>query len=270
MILQEKIGRFHKLWVLCVIVSYLSLNYAVSRGRWLSMIGTGLIVLFSYLSWPNRFKQLLGIPVKVKQYFAIIISLPVIFALIYWLISYISSLNNIGIISRNIFRLDHIFFYTLNEELILGALLLFSLKNKFNKLNPLFISIGIAFIFSAAHYIMYRWIFEVHTAIDLLTLASLLLIGVLRNNLILKTGHIGYSWALHLCWINIMLGFSFYYKADNYFVSEIETFYIFIGNRLTFAIAFTLASLSAIWLLLNKDINFRQYLVMWKRFRRQS
>lgn len=248
MVLQEKINRLHKFWVLCVIVSYLSLTYVASLGRWLSMIGTGLIILFSYLSWPDRFKQLLGIPVKIKQYLAIAISLPVVFAIIYSIISFISSLNNIRIESHRILRLDHFFFYTLNEEFILGALLLFSLKNKFNKLNPLFISMGTAFVFSASHYIMYRWIFEVHTAIDLLTLLSLFLIGVLRNNLILKTGHIGYSWALHLCWIKIMLGFSFYYNTIKDFVSEVGTFNVFIGNEIMLAIAFILASLSAIWL----------------------
>lgn len=247
--IRGKIDRLHKLWVFCVIASYMSLNYVAGYGRWLSLTGTILIILFSYLAWSDKFKQLLGIPVKVKQYFIITCLLALLLTSTNFLIDFIASQNGINITKRFYLGVDHIFFYTLNEELILGALLLFSLRNKFKDLNPIYISVLTAAAFSIPHYIMYMWIFEIHEALSLLTLVSLFFIGVLRNNLILKTGHIGYSWVLHYSWIKIMLGFTYYNSATDHFFSEVDTFNQFIGNGLTFTIVFVCASLSTFWLL---------------------
>jgi hypothetical protein len=254
MLLRVKAGYLHKLWVLCVVTSYLGLNYVVSLGRWLSFTGTILIIFFSYLAWPNNFKQLLGIPNKLKQYCIIMALLLIIYFSIYYLIEFICLQQNISFQRMSSIGLNHIFFYTLNEEFVLGALLLFSLKNKFTKINPVYISILAAAVFSLPHYIMYRWIFETYAVLSIITLLSLFFIGVLRNNLILKTRHIGYSWALHYCWINIMLGFYFYYNSTHYVLSEVDRFNIFIGNGVTFTIALIFAFISTIWLL-SKDVN---------------
>ena len=219
------------------------------------MMGTALIILFSILAWRGDFQGKIGIPVTAKQilYSSILLILFIISA--YFFVSIITKGNNISMKNIEIHRIKHIFFYTLNEELILGGLLLLALKSKFNKLNQIIISTIVALLFAVLHYVVYRWIFKFPPwdVMTLLTILSLFMIGVVRNNLILKTGHIGYSWALHFGWIVIMFGFDFVNSADGFFLSEVERFNMYIGNGKTFILALLMAVLSTLWLETGRD-----------------
>lgn len=168
----------------------------------------------------------------------------------YYLINQIRIQNNLGFGIGYVQNFAHIFFYTLNEELIVGGLLLISLKNKYEKLNQIFISIGVAIFFSVIHYVFYRWVFQgpAQGILTILTLISVLLIGMIRNNIILKTGHIGYSWALHFSWMVIMFGCAFYKPSNAVQLSESERFNLFIGNKITILIGYILAVITTIWI----------------------
>ncbi len=117
---------------------------------------------------------------------------------------YIGSKNNISIQISNWKNYFHTLFYTINEEIVLGAIGLFILV-KVKKIRPLLASILLVVAFSLIHFIFYQWIFDDRDTIHLFAVITLFLIAFVRNNLILSYGHIGYSWALHFGWIAIML-----------------------------------------------------------------
>lgn len=54
--------------------------------------------------------------------------------------------------------------------------------------------------------------------------------GFVKNFLIIQTGHIGYSWALHFGWIAIMFGSSHTYLKTNMYVTESESFNLYLGS----------------------------------------
>lgn len=119
------------------------------------------------------------------------------------------------IVSGNRQLYVHTVFQTLNEEIMMGSVLLFSLKNKFNKLQPLFISIIVAAVFSIAHYFVYRYLFSIGSGIlGISALISLFAVGVIRNNFIVSFNHIAYSWMLHLSWNWIFFGGNYYYNGQ--------------------------------------------------------
>lgn len=142
----------------------------------------------------------------------------------------------------------HDFFYTLNEEMITGALILFYLRQKYRQLNPIYISTALALGLAISHYILYRWVFvfPARGIFSATTLFSLFSIGILRNNLILKTGHIGYTWALHFAWIAMMLGCDHLQIDRSEYLSQPERFNLFLGSTITVTISAILALFSLV------------------------
>ena len=254
-------------FVIAIIISYLGLNYLPVFGWWISMIGTFFIIFFGRKAWSKNYLQRLGIPQSTLQYFISIVLLIVFLLVTFSLIMTIIYERNYGFEIANNYKIVHIFFYTLNEEIVLGALLLFSLSNKYDKINPIFISIIVAFVFAIMHYIFYRWVFqgEARGILSYFTITTLFVIGVLRNNLILIAGHIGYSWAIHYSWMLIMFGCSIYLKENNILLTETERFNVFIGNRTTFIFALVIAALTSVWIIFDKDKISRANVTVIKR-----
>jgi len=251
---NELAGKSGMFWIHLIILSYLCLTYLPRFGWWIAMTGTGLIILFSYIAWPLDFKARLGIPIKAKQYVISTVLLIIFFAASYFLMDYIRTQHHLDFGIGSLPNFIHIFFYTLNEELILGGFILLFLQKKYYRTNPVFISISIAVVFSVMHYIFYRWVFQ-EAAQGILshsTLISLMLVGIIRNNLILQTAHIGYSWALHFSWMAIMFGGSFYYPSGLIQLSQVERFNLFIGNGYAMTGAFLFALVTSVWILVKK------------------
>jgi RsiW-degrading membrane proteinase PrsW (M82 family) len=53
----------------------------------------------------------------------------------------------------------HSVFYILNEEIVFGSVILFSLTKQ-RKVNPLVASFILALAFSLGHFIFYKWIYD--------------------------------------------------------------------------------------------------------------
>jgi len=246
-----------KLYISLILLSFVSLNYLAVFGWWISALASFLIIYFSHLCWPSNYKNRLGIDIDVRQYFfAFIIGL-ILLPSCLLLIFHIANENNLHIATSHPFNFVHILFYTLNEEMILGGLFLYVLKNRYQKLQPLYISVIVAVFFAVLHYMSYRWIFQdpAQGILSLSTMASLLMIGIIRNNLILKTGHIAYAWVLHSCWMAIMFGYVFYSTEKQQVLPEAQRFNTFLGNELTVYIILILTLLITLWFL--KE-NFRR------------
>lgn len=199
-------------------------------GDWLfSSIGSLLIIFLSFLIWGKGFLEKVGLQLNLQAFVKSIILVVIIAVCSLLILKYIGNKNDIRIEYYNWRDYYHVMFYVLNEEIVLGAILLFTLVYKW-KVNPIVASICLAVGFALIHYVFYRWVFADRGILGISTLVTLFLVGFVRNGLILHTGHIGYSWALHFGWIAIMFGSRHTNLNTNMYVSEFESFSIYLGS----------------------------------------
>lgn len=224
-------------------LSFGFLNYLYFGGWWNSAVETILIIFISFLIWNKDFLKRTGLQLDFKTVIKSVILAVFISICSLLIIKYLARQNNIRILFTNWREYFHDIFYILNEEIVVGALLLFALVNK-GKIKPIIASIGLAFIFSLIHFIFYKWLMIERGIIGVPALFTLFCVGLIRNNLILQTGHIGYSWALHFGWMVIMFGSWHVYADTNLRVTEPVRFNTYLGSMEMLLISTILAGLS--------------------------
>jgi membrane protease YdiL (CAAX protease family) len=133
-------------------------------------------------------------------------------------------------------------FQALNEEIVLRALLLGFLVH-FARSAAL-VSLGAAFLFALAHFLLYRFSNPMHWALSMSALATLFLAGVAMNNLYLAFRHIGFSWALHAGWNVVWLPAAFYDATTNAPLHEPQIFDRVLGSPAIVATACAVGVLS--------------------------
>ena len=220
--------RIPLLFTLLILI-YVLFSYSF-LGDWLySSIGSILIIFLSFLIWGNGFLEKVGLQLNLEAFVKSIILLVIIVGCSFLIMKYIGNKNNIRIEYYNWRDYYHVMFYVLNEEIVLGAILLFTLVYKL-KVRPIVASICLAVGFALIHYVFYRWVFTDRGVLGISTLMTLFLVGFVRISLILCTGHIGYSWALHFGWIAIMFGSRHTNLNTNLYLSELESFNTYLGS----------------------------------------
>lgn len=234
---------FKIVWISLLLCSYLAFSYYYFNGWWYSSIGTGLILVFSYLIWGKEFLKVVGLKLSIKTILKTILLAICTLVCSLLLIKYIGSRNDISILFTSLGNYYHDVFYILNEEIILGGIPIFLLVSKL-KINPIKVSIGLALIFAIVHFAFYKWVFIDRGIIEFQTLFTLFLVGIVRNNLIIVNKHIGYSWALHFGWMVILFGFLPIWVETDTVVTEPERFNIFLGSTEMLIISIVLASIS--------------------------
>ena len=225
MIVRLKIPLLFSLLILL----YVLFSYSFFHGWWNSSIGSILIIFLSYLIWEKGFLKQIGLQLNLQLIAKSIILTVIITTCALLIMKYIGNKSNIQIEYYNWRDYYHVIFYVLNEEIVIGAILLFALVNKW-KIRPVVASLCLAVFFSLIHFIFYKWIFLDRDVIGISTLITLFLVGFVRNSLIILTGHIGYSWALHLGWIAIMFGSSHTDVNTNMVLTEPESFNLYLGS----------------------------------------
>lgn len=206
----------------------------------------GFILLIRFRE-KEKWKNLLGIDFNKKDFFVFFTLTFFFIFLSYWIMFYILKTKNVNIkillFDYNQFDnfkgaplhviLSSYLYYipqTFNEEMIVGALLLNSLKNRFKKSNYFVISSIVALIFCLMHQVLYRFSpVQSGELLSITTLISLFLVGLIRNYLILRTGKIVYSWAIHLAW-NLVFLTSFIVQTDGQFTTEPSKFNLILGD----------------------------------------
>lgn len=227
-------------------VIHLIFSYNYFNGWWYSSIGTLLIIIISYFIWKNNFIQFIGLKINKKKIILSVLLTILLLGFSYLFISFIGLKNNIGLKFSHPLSYYHIIFYTFNEEIIFGAILL-NLLLKNTKINPIIISALLSIGFTLMHFIFYKWVFLDRGILQPITLTTLFLFFFFRNNLIIKSSHIGYSWALHFSWMAIMFGCQLYYSNSGNGLSELHRFNTFIGSYEMLIVSFILATFSAIY-----------------------
>ena len=243
---------FKIVWISLLLSSYLAFSYYYFNGWWYSSIGTGLILVFSFLIWGKDFLKVVGLKLSIKTILkTLLLTIGTVVSSLL-LIKYIGSKNDIVIQFTSFKNYYHDAFYILNEEIILGGIPIFLLVNKL-KINPIKVSIGLALFFAIIHFAFYKWIFIEKGIIECQTLFTLFLVGIVRNNLILVNKHIGYSWALHFGWMVILFGCLPIWVETDTVVTEPERFNIFLGSIEMLVISVVLAGVSLIHMVLSQN-----------------
>jgi hypothetical protein len=242
-----------------LIASHLLFSYNYLPGWWYSSLGTASILIFALTIWGDECLKMTGLSLKWNEVLITVLLTMSLLAGAYFLMTSIAEKCDVAIVLTKWKNYYHSFFYTLNEEIILGSILLFSLKKAIGN-RPLLISVGVAVVFSVIHFIFYKWIFLDRGILSITTLAVLALIGIVRNNLILTYGHLGYAWALHFSWIAVMFGSHHFYTIDSRRLTEPERFNMYLGSTSMLLISTILAILSVILLKQtgNRSYNFRR------------
>ena len=122
-------------------------------------------------------------------------------------------------------RARHVF-QVLNEEIVLGAWLLFSLEARVRRRVPL--ALGAALVFGLLHFALY--FFGGHQrSLEPTTLLTLVAVGALRNALILGCRHIGHAFAIHCAWNLVMFSGTWVERASGTALLEPELFDALLG-----------------------------------------
>lgn len=219
---------------------------------WLAPLGSALIILLSNAVWPGRNIDLLGLNIPPRHG---LVSLGLaagtagIAWLLVWGITPTQGITVTPLWSRaNWFALVvHTLGQTLNEEMLLGSLLLKSVSNRFKRLPLAAVSVLIALIFSLLHYAFYAIRPPDIINYGLLSLASLVTIfaaGVLRNNCILSTGNIGFAWAIHFGWNLIFIDSVYLLSPSLVELSEPQMFNAVLDSPPAMLLVLTAAAIS--------------------------
>jgi membrane protease YdiL (CAAX protease family) len=137
-------------------------------------------------------------------------------------------------------------FQAFNEEILFRALLIGFIVQYVRWALP--VSLVVAFLFSAAHFLLYRFSNPMHLALSITALATLFLAGVAWNNLYLAFRHIGFSWALHAGWNVVWLPAPIYDATTNARLREPQLFDLVLGSPIICATACVMAALSFVFL----------------------
>jgi len=233
------------------VAAYLALTFAHAWGPWTALAGSILIVLLMRAACPRDWRDWLGLRLERKAAACTGLLLALCLGGSWALIARIAGTSGLEFIpyaSRphlSPYYL-HTLGQTLNEELVLGALLLFALR-RFLRLPPLGIAVGAGALFSLLHLAFYGgflpWIGHANGGmISGSALLTLFAVGVARNALILGAGHIGYAWALHLGWNAVFLGGTFVRPDALTPFSEPDRFNTFLGAPPALAASLLLAA----------------------------
>jgi hypothetical protein len=149
-----------------------------------------------------------------------------------------------GLISKpaNIENQIGFLFQALNEEILFRALLI-GFIIQYVRSAPL-VSIGLALLFSATHFFLYRFSNPLHLSLSLAALATLFFAGVVMNSLYLIFRHVGFSWSLHAGWNVVWLPAPIYDAASHELLHEPQVFDRVLGSPAIMAAACAMAVLS--------------------------
>lgn len=239
--------KLKKTIFLCLLIlSYGLLTYYYFGGWWNSSLGTLLILFFSYLVWKRDFLKQTGLQLNFSSILKSLL-LAVLTAVFAWLMmKHIAGKHHVLIQTGHWQNYYHNVFYILNEEIVIGAILLFAMVGEW-RLRPLVAALGLAVFFALIHFVFYKWIFDDRGNLGVIALATLFLVGFVRNSLILQTGHIGYSWALHFGWMAVIFGNRHIDSATNTRLAEYDRFNLYLGSPEMLIVSIVLAGVILVY-----------------------
>jgi membrane protease YdiL (CAAX protease family) len=134
-------------------------------------------------------------------------------------------------------------FQTLNEEMVLRALLLTALAHIL-KVRFL-LSVAVAGFFALLHFTLYRF-GPPHTTLSVQALTTLFFVGFALNELFMATGSIAGPWAIHLGWNLTRYGNDWVGQSSPGVIPQGADFNLIEGNPWVIAFAVALALVASV------------------------
>jgi hypothetical protein len=234
-----------------LISAYVMFSYG---GRWWQPAwGTGLIICVARGLWGPQSVARIGLDISRRGLLATGLCLGIVTLGSWWMVTTIAMGHGVAVFPGTWKGYFHGFFYTLNEEMVLGALLVLTCIERW-RLPRVAISGLLALAFALVHFVFFKWLFFNQGVTQPDTLATLFFVGILRNNLIITFRHIGYAWALHFGWIAIMLDSPQIAVKTSEWLTEIERFNLYLGSAEMLTLSGVLA-LGSVFFLLRDNHN---------------
>ena len=225
-----------------IAASFFLFTYNPQYGCWVSLLGTALILLFSRLAWPGDWVARAGFRIPGREILAAFVVLLVCSAAAYVLVRTVAvgaGVSFTPFFERDgmVLRMVHTAGQTVNEEIVLGALVLGAVTRRCARTRLVVVSVLVAAVFALLHLAFYACRPESavnYGVLSIPVLLTLLGVGVLRNNLILHYRHIGFAWALHLGWNLVFLNSTL--SVDGARLNEPRQFNLLLGHPMIAAV----------------------------------
>ena len=215
-----------------IILIYLLTSYVPYLGVYVSVSGTALIIFSGWLFLKKNIFQTIGLNFTVRDWMIIPLVVVITAFTAFVIIGTIAHENGyVRVPSLSLIptvRSLHTIGQTLNEEIVLGFILIMRMRLIPLMRHPLILSVSASMMFAVFHYLFYLLSPYQGSPLDAITLFNIFLIGTVRYNLILKFNHIGYAWAIHYGWNFVMFGGEFYLNET--LIREYDVFNDFIGS----------------------------------------
>lgn len=190
-----------QLWTYAVVILVFLMPYTLGLAwGWWKFAGSSLVIVLLW-RWakPRGFTGDLGIRLRRADLGLAMLSLLIVGVTASYLIPGV--LRHHGYVqgpqSDRVWKYLALPFQSLNEEMVLRALLLTALAHIMNV--RLATSITVAALFTGLHFALYR-LGPFHIALSIQALTTLLLVGLAFNELFLATGSIAIPYGIHLGW----------------------------------------------------------------------
>jgi len=245
--------RLRWVWIILLLCSYSLFTYNLFPGWWFSLMGTVLVLGFAYLAWPTAWAARTG--VRIDRRVALVV--PGLYlataALGAVLVRCAASADGVAI--TPVWELDGFWSLvaysagqTFTEEIVLGALLLGAVSYRWQGTHRVVISVAVAAVFALFHVAFYG--FRPEDMVNQgwlgpMTIVAVFAVGVLRNNLILGSGHVWFAWAVHFGWNTVFIHNA--YEAGTRNLNEPEVFNLVLGYGTT-AAAILATALMSTWI----------------------
>ncbi len=241
-----------------IVASFLLFTYNPQFGCWLSLLGTVLVLAFSRLAWPGEWAARVGFRIPVMEILSSCVLLLVCVAVSYTMVRIAAGGAGVSFTpffarENMVFRLVHTAGQTVNEEMVLGALLLGVVSRRCARARFIVVSVLVAVVFALLHFAFYAFRPESAVNYGILSIPALLSVfgaGVLRNNLILHYRHVGFAWAIHLGWNLVFLNSSL--SAGGSRLNEPRQFNLLLGHPIMVVVV--LAAMAATIVLCRKKL----------------
>lgn len=212
---------------------------------WAFVLVTAAIVAALHLLLGRQWRNYAGLKLPLKHALLVVMAFVVVATASTMLLPLVYQAAGLKVNAPNIEEQTGLVFQAFNEEIFFRALMIGFFLQYVRSVA--LISLGLAFVFSAAHFLLYRF-GTLHVSLSLTALATLFFAGVAMNNLYLAFRHIGFSWALHAGWNVAWLPAAFYDAATNEHLHEPQVFDRVLGSSTIVAIACAIAVLGFVLL----------------------
>jgi hypothetical protein len=247
---QESHMRGQRGWLpliaLLVVAALMPWPLLLTQGNWWAfvLVSAAIVAALRLLLGP-QWANYAGLSLPPKHALLVVVAFAVVATASQMLLPLVYKAAALKVNAPNIEGRIGFLFQAFNEEIFFRALMIGFFVQYLR--SALVISLGLAFLFAAAHFLLYRF-GTLHMALSMAALATLFFAGVAMNNLYLAFRHIGFSWALHAGWNVVWLPAAFYDAATNERLHEPQIFDRVLGSPTIVATACAMAVLSFVLL----------------------